>query len=141
MEIEEPNDLNCLGGCVGDVFLFDESPKLTPARVRPFVFAVLLLRGAVRTDEVLGAVNIHAHPEDIRSWEAEATQAELVVAATIFGLVQKGILRDRGDGLFVLDSTPQALRTAISITSALDAQLPDHLLQEAGARFYSPPQP
>lgn len=130
------DDLHALSGMVGTV-MFDESPRMNPARVRPFVFAILLLRGAVRAEEVIASLSCHAHPDDLRAWDSEATQLELVVAHTLAGLIKRRILRDRGDGLFVLSSTPEACRNAISITAALDAQLPDHLLQEVGRDFYT----
>ena len=136
MELIDPDD--CVGGFAGDILTFDLTPKLNPARVRPFIYAILLMRGAVRSEEVLSSIAVHAHPDDIRSWDSEATQAELVVSHAIYGLVKKNILRDRGDGLFVLSNSPEAIRTAISITSALDAQLPDHLLQEVGQQTFQP---
>ena len=138
LEVLNPNDDDCPGGCAGDLVMFDLTPRLNPARVRPFIFSILLLRGAVRIDEVLSSVAVHVHPDDIRSWDSEATQAELVVTHAMHGLVKKKILRERHDGLFVLNNTPEAIRTAISVTSALDAQLPDHLLQEVGQQTFSP---
>ena len=131
-------DDDYIPGSVGELVLFDETPRVNPARVRPFIFAVLLLRGAVRAEEVVGSLAPHAHPDDLRTWDSEATQLELVVAHAIQGLIKKRILRDRGDGLYVLDSTPEATRRAITATSALDAQLPDHLLNEVGRNHYSP---
>lgn len=126
------------GGSAGELVLFDVTPRINPARVRPFIFAVLLLRGAVREEEVLSSLAPHVHPDDLRSWDSEATQLELVVAHAISGLIKKRILRDRGDGLYVLSNTPEATRQAITATSALDAQLPDHLLQEVGLSHYNP---
>ena len=128
------------GGSAGDLLLFDVTPRINPARVRPFIFAILLLRGAVRAEEVISSLAPHVHPDDLRAWDSEATQLELVVSHAIQNLVKKRILRDRGDGLFVLDSTSEATARAITATSALDAQLPDHLLQEVGRNYYTPPR-
>ena len=124
-------------GAVGDLFTFDVTPRVNPARVRPFIFSVLLLRGAVRASEVIDSMAPHVHPDDLRSWDSEATQLELVVSHSLLGLVKKQVLRQRPDGLFVLDNTPEATRRAITATSALDAQLPDHLLQEVGRNHFS----
>lgn len=125
------------GGCVGDLITFDVTPRVNPARVRPFIFSVLLLRGAVRLQEVVGSMTPHVHPDDLRVWDTDATQLELVVSYALQGLVKKRVLRENADGLFVLDSTPEATRRAITATSALDAQLPDHLLQEVGRNHYN----
>ena len=87
---------------------------------------------------MIASLTSHAHPDDLRSWEAEATNCELVVSFALQSMVKKQILRDRGDGLFVLNNTPEATRFAITATSALDAQMPDHLLQEIGRNHYTP---
>lgn len=125
------DDLAGLGEMFGAV-LFEETPRINPARVRPFVFAVLLLRAAVRASEVTASLCCHAHPDDLRRGDGEASQLDRVVQHTLIDLVQRGVLRDRGDGLYVLSSSSEGCRLAISIAAALDAQLPDHLLQEIG---------
>ena len=135
MTLELHDDIS---GMVGELVWFDETPRVNPARVRPFIIAVLLLRGAVRSEEVIASMTAHVHPDDLKSWEYESTQLELVVAIALGDLIRKRILRDRGDGLFVLDASPEATRFAITATSALDAQLPDHLLQEVGRQHFTP---
>lgn len=137
MTIELLDELD-YSGSLGCVVLFDESPRLTPARVRPFIASVLLLRGAVREGEVIDSLSPHAHPDDLRSWDSEATQLELVVIHALHGLVKKNILRVREDGLYVLANTSEGTRFAITAVSALDAQMPDHLLQEVGQNHYHP---
>ena len=44
--------------------LYDDTPALTTADIRPFVWAVLLFRGAVKRHEVVGAITpMCAHSE------------------------------------------------------------------------------
>ena len=130
--INEDNDLEALGGMVGALNLFEDSPRINPARVRPFVWSVLLLRGAVRVEEVVSSITPHAHPDDIRAWEEEESELVLTVQATLAALVAQNILREGRDGLFVLSDSPEAIRNAISVTSTLNGQLPDHMLAEIG---------
>lgn len=126
------------GGMAGSLILFDETPRVNPARVRPFVIAVLLLRGGVRAREVTSSLSPHVHPDDLRSWEGDETQLEAVVHYTLHNMVEKRILRRNDDGLYVLADTAEGARLAITATSALDAQLPDHLLQEIGRKQFIP---
>ena len=134
--INEDNDLEALGGMVGALNLFDSTPRINPARVRPFVWSVLLLRGAVRLEEVLSSITPHAHPDDIRSWEDEDSVLTIVIRSTLAEMVKQNILRQGRDDLYVLSSTPEAARTAISVTSTLNGQLPDHMLAEMGRAHY-----
>lgn len=129
---DDMTDLTTLGGMVGVLNLYEESPRLNPARVRPFVFSILLLRGGVRPQEVMSSLAPHAHPDDLRSWDDDYTPLEVCVLHTLNVMVEKGLLRKRSDDLYVLESTATAARTAISVTATLDAQLPDHLLAEMG---------
>ena len=132
--INEAGSLTTLGGMVGALNLFEESPRLNPARVRPFVWAILLLRGAVRPSEVVASIAPHANQEDLRSWDDDMTELEGCVWQTLNKMVKDGILRvsEKSEELFVLDSSDSAVRKAISTTSTLDAQLPDHMLAEMG---------
>lgn len=129
-------DLASFGGMVGAVHTFEESPRITSARVRPFIFSILLLCGGVRAGEVEANIAPLAHPDDIRAWETDATRLQLVIAYTLEDLVKKEILRRRDDGLFVLASTSTATTTAISVTAATDGQLPDHLLADMARHHY-----
>lgn len=129
---DDATDLTGLGGMVGVLNLYEESPRLNPARVRPFIYSILLLRGGVRPEEVISSLSPHAHPDDLRSWDDDYTPLELVVNHTLDVMVKHSVLRRRSDNLYVLDATPEASRKAISITATLDAQLPDHMLAEMG---------
>jgi hypothetical protein len=118
-----------LGGCVG-ALLFDEHPRSTPGRVRPFVWAYLLLRGAVTRRECEQALTGHVHGADIRVMDdpLERTELQVVIDDVLATMVSSGLLRVNGD-LYVLKS--EALGKTISTACQLDAQLPDHLLLES----------
>ena len=135
--INDAGDLSTLGGMVGALNLFDESPKLTSARVRPFVWSILLLRGAVRPAEVVASIAPHANQDDLRSWDEDMSELEGIVWSPLHKMVADGVLRasEKSAELFVLDSTFSATGRAISVTSTLDAQLPDHMLAEMGRSY------
>ena len=52
--------------------LFDDTPLLTQAHVRAFVWPILLYRGAVRPHEVVGAISQVCSTEDLKTgaWSA-----------------------------------------------------------------------
>lgn len=137
LELLSENDgLEALGGMVGALSLFDTTPTINSARVRPFVWALLLLRSAVRIDEIVSSIAPHAHPDDLRSWDEEDTDLSYVVRATLEEMVAHNILRHGQNGLYVLSNTPEAARKAISVTSTVNGQLPDHMLAEMGRTHY-----
>lgn len=110
--------------------LFDETPSATPGRIRPFIWAYLLLRGAVRRDEVVGALVAHVASDDLKVWDdpLDRTPLEALIDDELATLTMNGLLRVNGE-LYVL--RPQGMAKAISLVCSLDAQLPDHLLQES----------
>jgi len=122
-----------LGGCVGMVFL-DHQPKATSARVRPFVWAYLLLRGAVRRTEVEQALAGHVAEDDLRTFDdpLERTRLAVVIDDVLAAMVFEGLLRVNGD-LYVLKK--EGMTKAVSATCSLNAQLPDHLLMEIDGRI------
>ena len=113
-----------LGGCLGLV-VFDHQPTTTPGRVRPFVWAFLLLRGAV-----IGALTGHVADDDHRTWDdpLDRTRLDAVVQDTLAEMVAHKILRVNESGLYVL--RPEQIGKATSLVCSLNAQLPDHLLME-----------
>ena len=134
--INDNEDLDVIGGMIGSLNLFEVTPRINKARVRPFIWAVLLLRSAVRIEEIISSIAPHAHPDDLRSWEEDQADLELTVQATIYEMVQQQILRYGRDGLYVLSNSPEAARKAISVTSTVNGQLPDHMLAEMGRNHY-----
>jgi hypothetical protein len=135
--INENDGLNALGGMVGALSLFDTTPTINAARVRPFVWALLLLRSAVRIEEIVSSISPHAHPDDLRSWEQDETDLFYVVKATLEEMVVHNVLRHGQEGLYVLSNTAEAARKAISVTSTVNGQLPDHMLAEMGRTHYA----
>lgn len=137
--INENEGLDALGGMVGALSLFDTTPRINAARVRPFVWSVLLLRSAVRIEEIVASISPHAHPDDLRSWEAdfEEVQLWLIVKDTLDEMVAHNILRLGKDDLYVLSDSPEATRKVISVTSTVNGQLPDHMLSEMGRTHYA----
>ena len=135
--ISESEGLEALGGMVGALNLFDTTPTINSARVRPFVWALLLLRSAVRIEEIVSSIAPHAHPDDLRCWEEEENDLFYVVKATLEEMVSHNVLRHGQDGLYVLSNTPEAARKAISVTSTVNGQLPDHMLSEMGRTHYA----
>lgn len=128
----DESTINMPGGSVG-LITFDHQPKATPARIRPFVWAYLLLRGAVRRCEVEGALTGHVQDHDIRAWSdpLERTELQVIIDDVLATMVFEGLLRVNQD-LYVL--TPQSMSKAVSTTCQLNAQLPDHLLMEIDGR-------
>ena len=116
--------------------LFDEYPVVTISRVRPFVASLLLLRGAVRCCEVAACLSSHVQREDILVGgcpetffdHENITRLESIVNQTLAEYVADGLIRFRDDGLYVV--TPKGLQKLVAWTCALNAQLPDHLLNE-----------
>lgn len=135
--INESEDLDTIGGMIGALNSFEVTPRINSARVRPFVWSVLLLRGAVRIEEIVSSISPHAHPDDLRSWEQEEATLNHTVRATLDEMVEHNILRLGREGLYVLSNTPEASRRAISVTSTVNGQLPDHMLAEMGRNHYA----
>ncbi len=117
--------------------LADNRPRVNLARARPFLWAILLWSGAVRREELTAALGVLAPTDDLRTGIFDALHGDLdedrnrleLVADEVLGeeLAAK-TLRLRPDGLYVL--TLAGLSRAISAACTLNAQLPDHLLNE-----------
>ena len=134
--IEDSDELLALSGMIGSLTTFDSTPRINSARVRPFIWSVLLLRSAVRPEEIISSIAPHAHPDDLRSWEDDDTTLDTIVRLTLDEMVKHDILRVGREGLYVLSNTPEASRRAISVTSTVNGQLPDHMLAEMGRNHY-----
>lgn len=116
--------------------LFDETPRLTTADVKPFVWAILLYRGAVRAHEVVGALTpICAHAELYSGWNDELdddrTRLEWLVDEVLGDMTAQAILRysSKAD-LWVLEAgeNKRHLPTIIKAVAGIDGSLPKHLL-------------
>jgi len=116
--------------------LFDETPRLTTADIRPFVWAILLYRGAVRAHEVVGALTpICAHAELYSGWsedlDDDRTRLEFLVDEVLGDMTANGLLRysTKAD-LWVLEAgeNKRHLPTIIKAVAGIDGSLPKHLI-------------
>lgn len=118
--------------------LYDDTPQLTTADVRPFVWALLLFRGAVRKSEVVGAITpCCAHSELYSGWseflddEDHRTRLEYLVEEVLGDMTAAGLLRFsmKGD-VWVLNSSNKHLPTVINAVSGTNGSLPAHYIME-----------
>jgi len=115
--------------------LYDDTPLLTHATVRPFVWSVLLARGAVRPCEVLACVTPICSVEDLKSGfseeiEDDRSRAEWLVDEILGEMTSHGLLRYNPDkDLWILTKgqNNQNLPTIIKAVAGIDGQLPFHL--------------
>lgn len=118
--------------------LMDETPRLTTADIKPFVWAILLYRGAVGAHEVVGALTpICAHAELYSGWsddlDDDRTRLEWLVDEVLGDMTAQGLLRysSRAD-LWVLEAgeNKRHLPTIIKAVAGIDGSLPKHLIME-----------
>ena len=120
--------------------LYDETPKLTTADVKPFVWSVLLYRGAVKQHEIVAAVTpLCAHSELYSGWSDDLdesddrTRLEWLVDEVLGEMTAQGLLRysTKAD-LWVLElgENQRHLPTIIKAVAGIDGSLPKHLLME-----------
>ena len=118
--------------------LYDETPVMTTADIRPFVWAILLYRGAVRTSEVVGAVTpLCGHSELYSGWsedldlEDSRTRLEWLVQEVLGDMTAEGLLRFSTKGDFwVLNSSDKFLPTVIKAVAGINGSLPAHYILE-----------
>jgi len=112
--------------------LYDSTPQLTTADVKPFVWAILLFRGAVVKSEVIGAITpICAHSELYSGWseyleeEDDRTRLEYLVDEVLGDMVASGLLRySLKGGLWVLNESNKHLHKVIKAVSGINGSLP-----------------
>lgn len=120
--------------------LFDETPRLTHADIKPFVWSILLYRGAVKRHEVVAAVTpLCAHAELYSGWsddldmEDDRTRLEWLADEVLGDMTASGILRysTKAD-LWVLSAgeNKRHLPTIIKAVAGIDGSLPKHLIAE-----------
>ena len=120
--------------------IFDETPKLTHADVKPFVWAILLYRGAVKSHEIVGALTpVCAHSELYSGWsddldpEDNRTRLEWLVDEVLGDMTAKGLLRySTLADLWVLSAgeNKRNLPTIIKAVAGIDGSLPKHLIMD-----------
>ena len=118
--------------------LYDETPELTSADIRPFVWAILLYRGAVKSHEVVGAVTpLCGHSELYSGWSDDLdptdnrTRLEWLVGEVLGDMTASGLLRYscKGD-LWVLNSSDKHLPSVINAVSGTNGSLPQAYIAE-----------
>jgi len=118
--------------------LYDSTPELTTADVRPFVWSILLFRGAVRKSEVVGAITpMCAHGELYSGWseylddEDDRTRLEWLVEEVLGDMVASGLLRysTKAD-LWILNSSNKHLPQVINAVSGTNGSLPQSYIAE-----------
>ena len=118
--------------------LYDSTPQLTTADVRPFAWALLLFRGAVRKSEVVGAITpVCAHSELYSGWseflddDDDRTRLEYLVEEVLGDWTASGLLRysTKAD-LWVLNSSNKHLPQVINAVSGTNGSLPAHYIME-----------
>jgi hypothetical protein len=118
------------GGVFGFIGPFiDHRPRITTARVRPFLWGPLLWLCAIRRDELIAMIVPLANQADVRIDPDDAferTFVEVAIDQALGELVAEQKLRYREDGLYVL--TLAAKLASIQIVCSTNAQLPDHLI-------------
>ena len=126
-------------GYVG--LLFDDTPLLTIAHVRAFVWPILLYRGAVRAHEVVGAISAVCSTEDLKTgaWDAlegdysDRSRVEILVDEVLGEMIADGTCRyneDQDIWVLTLGHNRINVHKVINVVTALDAALPHHLLAD-----------
>lgn len=134
----DPSAWNLPAGSVGQ--LFDDTPRLHPAQVRPFIWAYLLMDGEVCVSDVAKALTGHLAPEDMRvgfdenAADEDATPAEALIRSVIEEFVSELLLEESpsGDGKFILTDT--AIARVLSMTCSLNAALPARYLNRVAEK-------
>ena len=121
-------------GTVG--LLYDDNPQLTHATVRPFVWSVLLARGAVRPSEVLACLTPICSIEDLKSGfsedvEDDRNRAEWLIDEVLGDMTASRLLEYSQDkDVWVLRYSAKALPTVIKAVAGVDGRMPQHFLME-----------
>lgn len=132
------NQAELAPGTVG--LLFDDTPTLTTASVRPFAWATLIYRGAARPSEIVAALSVICSNEDLKvaNWEdAEEdecrTWAEVCAEEVLGDMLATGLCRyNEEEDLWVLTAgeNKQNVPIIIGVVTSLNARMPRHLLAE-----------
>ena len=129
--------------CPGTIgLLIDETPALTTATVRPFVWSALLYRGAVRPTEVVHMLSVVCSAEDLKeaNWEdahedETRSWAEYCVETVLGEMLAEGLCRyNSAKDIWVLDvgQNKRNVPAVISAVSTLNAEMPKHFLLSMG---------
>ena len=120
-------------GTVG--LLIDETPRLTLADVRPFVWAIMLFRKGVAAHEVVASIaQVCAHEELYSGWsddvDDDRTRLEYLVEEVLGDMTATGLVEyNEEKDLWVLQwgSNKRNMPTIIKAVAGIDGSLPAHL--------------
>lgn len=129
-------------GTVG--MLFDDTPLLTVAHVRAFIWPVLLYRGAIRPHEAIAAIAAVCSTEDMKTgaWDplegdySDRTRVEILVDEVLGEMVGEGLLRyneEQDLWVLTLGANRQNVPEVINVVTALNGMMPVHLLADLAA--------
>jgi len=134
------DDKYYISGSVGP--FIDDLPLLTHARIKPYIIAALLHRGAVRFGEIASALVPHCTEIDLKvgMWDGvenyeigDRSRLEYLIEEVLGEMVSQQILRyneERDLWVLSLGDNRQNLPKIINWVAALGGQLPQHLLLE-----------
>lgn len=115
--------------------LFDDTPRLTTAAVRPFVWAILMFRTGVHSWEVVNALSAVCSTEDMKAesenLDDDRTAAEILVDQVLGEMTAEGLLdyNDEKD-IWVLRYSHQAVPVVITAVAGVNGRMPQHFLFE-----------
>ena len=119
-------------GTTGPVF--EETPRLTTAVVRPYVWAILMHRTGVRSHEVVNALSAVCSLDDMRIANEDLddrTWAEVCVDEVLGEMVIEGLLDyNDAEDLWVLRYSRNAVPTVVKAVSGVNGRMPAHFLFE-----------
>lgn len=116
--------------------LIDETPTLTHSDIKPFVWSILLYRGAVAPYEVVGAVSALCGLEDLKSGfdgqddEDPRSRLEFLVDEVLGDMTAAGLLRyneTKDIWTLQLGENHRNLPSVIKAVAGIDGSLPAHL--------------
>ena len=116
--------------------LYDSTPQLTTADVKPFVWSIILFRKAVRKSEIVGCITpVCAHSELYSGWsddldiEDYRTRLEWLVDEVLGDMTAEGLLYyDEQDDLWILSSEDKHLPRVIKAVAGIDGSLPQQYI-------------
>lgn len=112
--------------------LVEDQPRLTAAHARPFVWAILLYRGAVHSWEVVNALSAVCSTVDMKiddEDEDDRTRAEVCADVVLAEMTIEGILRyNEEKDVWVLAYSPSNVPTVIKAVAGVNGSMPQHFL-------------
>lgn len=118
--------------------LVDNNPLLTAAHVRPFVWAILLYRGAVHSWEVVNALSAVCSTADMKivdDDDDDRTMVEICVDTVLAEMIIEGLIRyNEEKDIWVLEYDSNNVPTVIKAVSGVGGSMPKHFLLDMAQR-------